>query len=579
MGFAKDLYTRAVLQPLANYLIDRNQSAEKDAGAGVAGPLFQQGARVRDTFLYGNQYLQTGTNKSKPGSSVDFKTLQRFSVQYDVARACINRRKRQLNQLQWDIVSEDASQKPNENLVKQVRDRFKHLGGYKVRFRQMLDLMVDDLLVYDALSIYKRPTIGGELYNLSVLDASTIKLRVDEFGDTPEPPEIAYVQVIRGERVAEFTADEMYYEMMNPRTVTPYGLSPLESLILAVSTALKSDLYNMHMLTEGNIPEGLFTMPDTWSADQIKQFQVIWDGALAGNSAATSRIRFVPPGKYERTVKPEDMRYQELQTWLMKKTCMLYEIQPQELGFTDTVNKSTGEVQQEIGKSSGLAPLAHFFEDIFTDVVQIDMGYTDLRFKFMGLDDENEREVAETNEILIRSGQRTINEARLKDGFEKIDDDLADKVMITQGTPTFIDSERMAAAEQAKADALAAAQANRDANAEDPKKEDESKKEEPKPADEETTKSYDPAEAHVQLVSELRSFRKYAVRRIKANKPLRKFDSEVLPESTVEELNKRLQKAATAEDARAIFREYMQDYQTNFLADVANFRESLKKVV
>lgn len=575
MGLGKDIYTKAVLQPLANYLIDRNQKNDAEKAAGV-DPL-AQGWRVRDAFLYGNQYIQTGTNKSKPGSSVDFKTLQRFSVQYDVVRACINRRKRQLNQLKWDIVSEDPSIKPNETQVNKARDQFKHLGGYRVRFSKLLNMMVDDLLVYDALAIYKRPTLGGELYNLKVLDGSTIKLRVDEFGDTPQPPEIAYKQVIRGEVVADFTADEMYYEMMNPRTITPYGLSPLESLILAVSTALKSDLYNMHMLTEGNIPEGLFSMPENWSSDQIKQFQTIWDASLAGNSAATSKLRFVPPGKYERTVKPEDMRYKELQEWLMKKTCMLYEIQPQELGFTETVNKATGEVQQDIGDKAGLAPLAHFFNEIFTDIIQLDLGYQGLAFKFMGIDDKNEKDQAETNEILIRSGQRTVNEARLRDGLEKDPDPLSDKLMVTAGTPTFLDSAQMEADRQAKADAAAAqAQALSDSNnsdsKEDPAKEDTNPKED-------TTKAYNPEEAHVQLVTELRAFRKYAVKRINAKKPLRKFESEVLPEVATDEINKRLQKATTAEEARGIFHEFMQDYQVNFLADVATFRESLKKVV
>jgi len=36
------------------------------------------------------------------------------------------------------------------------------------------------------------------------------------------------------------------------------------------------------------------------------------------------------------------------------------------------VNKSTGEVQQDMGINTGLRPLAEFFQEIFTDVIQVD---------------------------------------------------------------------------------------------------------------------------------------------------------------------------------------------------------------
>lgn len=572
----KTLYTKAVLQPLANYLIERN-SKKLETTKDASGP---GGFMLRDQRLYGNNYIQTGTGKSKPGSAVDFKTLRMFAVQYDVARACVNRRKRELNGLEWAIVSEDPSKKVDENLAADLQQQFKHLGGYRVRFREMMDLMVEDLLVLDALSIYKRPTVGGELHSLQVVDAATIKLRVDDIGGTPEPPEVAYKQVIRGEVIAEFTADEMYYEMMNPRTETPYGLSPLESMILGVSTALKSELYNMNMLTEGNIPEGLYSVDANWSSDQIKQYQAIWDAALAGNAKALSRIRFVPPGEYKPTVKPEDMRYHELQTWLMKKCCMLFEIPPQSLGFTETVNKSTGDVQHTIGQEAGLEPLAHFFEEIFTDVVQIDLGHPELRFKFLGLGGNDEKIAAETNQILIQSGQRTPNEARKKDGLDPIKDPLADMLMVTSGTPTFLNSELQASAAQAKADAAtaaASAAATPDANAggNDNGQADDAGT---KPADTTQDGTNKVADRHVTLVSELRTFRKYALARIKDGKQLRNFSSTVLPANVVGEINTRLQKAQDMDEARGIFREYMADYQVDFLSAVADLKRDLSKV-
>ena len=572
MGFAKDAYTRIVLKPLADYLGDMAKAdSQKSGAAGMQ-------AVLRDRLPFSNPYP---TGRTKPGSTngIDFATLRRFSVQYDVARAAINRRKRQLNALEWDIVNaESDDQTDNSAIIKGVRKDFKSIGGYKVRFREFIDTLVDDLLVLDAMVLYKRPNMGGGLYSLEPVDAATIVLELDDNGSTPMPPDVAYRQIIHGKEVAQFTADEMYYEMMNARTYTPYGLAPLESLVLGVTAALKSDIYNVHLLTEGNIPEGFFGVPENWTPDQIKEFQALWDAALSGDTRAMSKLKFVPSGKgatgYTPAVKPEDMRYKELQDWLMHKTCMLFEIPPNELGFTDSVNKSTGEVQSDIAIDSGLRPLAMFFQEIFTDVIQTDIGFEGLAFKYTGLDQVDERAEAEKNEILIRSGQTTVDEVRQDQGKKPLG---VDKPFVL-GNPTFIDPE----SQKTRSEAAAALTSLAAGGGKEEEEEPEEDPKDDKPADgdvpaEQKEKSAE--QNHIQLVTELRAFRKYAVNRKKAGKSLRAFKSEVLPGNVVEEMNTKLSKAADADEVRSIFKDYMADYQVQFLAEVTNLRKSLSKVV
>ena len=572
MGIIKDAYTRVVLKPLADYLGDLAKADGQASNTGMQ-------AVLRDRLPFSNPYP---SGRSKPGTTngIDFATLRRFSVQYDVARAAINRRKRQLNALEWDFVAAESDDTADYSAqIKPLKKDFKSIGGYKVRFREFIDTLVDDLLVLDAMVLYKRPNMGGGLYALEPVDAATIVLELDDNGGTPMPPDIAYRQIIHGKEVATFTADEMYYEMMNSRTYTPYGLAPLESLVLGVSAALKSDIYNVHLLTEGNIPEGFFGVPEAWTPDQIKEFQALWDAALSGDTRAMSKLKFVPSGKGATVdtpvVKPEDMRYKELQECLMKKTCMLFEIQPNELGFTESVNKSTGEVQQDIGFNSGLMPLAHFFEEIFTDVIQNDMGFENLAFKYTGLDQVDERAEAEKNEILIRSGQTTIDEVRQNQGKQPLG---VDKPFVL-GNPTFIDPE----SQKSRADAAAAltslAAGGTDNGTEDTTPEDKPN-EDPAPGDVPDEQKQKSAEQnHIQLVTELRAFRKYAVNRKKDGKALRAFKSDVLPQNVVDEMNTKLSKAADADEVRAIFKDYMADYQVQFLAEVTNLRKSLSKVV
>lgn len=478
--------------------------------------------------------------RKKPGSNISFETLRAFSISHEVSRACINLRKRQITGLDWDIVTADADDTGDyKKQVEQLKVFFKGIGGRGIGYRRFIDKYIEDLMVLDAVSLEKQRIRNGGLYNLVPIDAATIRLRVDESGATPEPPETAYVQVIRGEVTAEFTDDEMIYEMMNPRNDTPYGLAPLESLMIIVSSSLKAGMYNLGYLTDGNVPEGLFTLPDTWQPNQIKEFQEYFDALMAGDETVTSRLKFMPEGTYTQTKKRDDMAFEQFNDWLMKVTCALFEVTPIEIGF----NPKTGlggvgynEQQGEVAENKGILPMAHLLMDMFTRVIQEDFGLAHLKFDFPDLQQKDEKAAAEVNEILIRSGQRTVNELRTDDGLDAIPG--LDKPFYA-GQVTFLDQESQ--------DATAAAtQAAAEAPANDTTQE-------PSGDGDVVGKLDNILTLRKQQVEELKVFRKYAINRIKSDKTVRPFVSKVLPLEMVEGLNEAIVKASDISDLRKAF--------------------------
>ena len=516
-------------------------------------------------------------SRKKPGSNISFETLRRFSTSHEVTRACINLRKRQITGLEWDIVTADHNDTGNyDKQAQELKNFFKNLGGTGTNYRKFMDRFIEDIMVLDAVAIEKQKNRGEGLANLIPIDASTIRLRVDESGATPEPPEIAYVQVIRGVQTAELTTEEMIYEMMNPRNDSPYGLAPLESLMIIVSSSLKAGMYNLAYLTDGNTPEGIFTMPDTWNPQQIKDFQEYFDALMAGDETMTRRLKFMPDGTYTATNKPSDMAFQEFNDWLMKITCALFEITPSELGFSPKSGlggKGFSEEQREVTERKGIAPMANLIEEIFTRVIQEDLGYPNLAFQYTGLIEHDEKSVAEVNEILIRSGQRTVNELRTDDGLDAIDG--LDKPFYA-GQVTFLDEE----SQNAKQDAAAAVQSQLQNPPANGQEEDQTKQPPAKAVDEPGgANKRDTGERHVELVTELRTFRKYALARHKSGKPIRAFESNVLPSKVTSELNERVQKATDESEVKAIFSEYMQDYQVKFLSDVDKLRKQVAEVI
>lgn len=379
-------------------------------------------------------YSYSGGARRKYQSIVDFDTLRSFSTVYDVARVCINHRKRQIENLEWNIVPKDDKQdaKQFKKQIDLITEFFEE-PCHQTDFRMFVDKLIEDLLVIDAAVLWKDKTFGGELKELLPVDGTTIRLKVTPDGTLPEPPEVAFQQIIYGEVKGEYTTDEIYYKMMNPRNNTPYGLSPLECLIIGVDAALRSQLSNAQLLSEGTVPEGFLAMPEAWTPDQIKDFQTWFDAVLAGNFQQSARIKMIPGGKgigYMPTKKSDDMRYLEFEKWLLMKTCAMFDVQPQDIGFIEGMGANNQENQQELGNQRGLVPTANFLKQLFTKIIREDFNEPDLKFEWAGLQVVDNRFELDRNSAMLEHGGLTVNEWRVAQGMQPFEEPMADVPLV-----------------------------------------------------------------------------------------------------------------------------------------------------
>ena len=174
----------------------------------------------------------------------------------------------------------DASARVDKALAFLARPDRRHSFG------DWLRMVLEDVLVIDAATIYPRFSRSGALYALDIVDGATIKPLIGEDGRSPEPPDPAYQQVLHGVPAADFSADELLYLPRNRRAHRLYGLSPVEQIALTVNIALRRDAATLDYYRAGSSPDAFATLPKEWTADQIRQFQDYFDALMSGLLAA-----------------------------------------------------------------------------------------------------------------------------------------------------------------------------------------------------------------------------------------------------------------------------------------------------
>lgn len=480
--------------------------------------------------------------KPKPEGKISYSVLRNFSIHYPIARACIDYLKTKVLKLEFDIVPENPDEKVdvNDPRVKVIREFFKHPMGKRSHYRQMIESVIEDYLVIGAFSLERIRTRGGQFMNeVKLVDSSTIQIMVDEHGRLPDPPNYAYKQIIQGSVKAELTQDELLYVPRAYRSNSPYGLSPIESIIIQAESALQGAMFSLRYFTDGNVPEGFGEMPEGWKLSQIREFQDYFDAVIAGNPTMQRKIKMVPKGfNYKPTKDPAQIGFERFEGWLLQQTCSVFGVPPQDIGYTYQVNKATGEVQQDLGEERGMRPLAQMFEQVFTDVIADDMNIEGLKFQYQNLDPVDAKSEAEVQAIKIRSGVLGIDEARADEGREPLG--IGNYI---DGTPHLVDAliAGKDSSQQVKEDPKADPKANDEETVDDP-------------GDEDDTKDVDEKQK-----GELKLWAKQSRNALKQGRPFKKFVSNVLEGWMVDEIFAQLEQVKDKADIEKVFDPYFND--------------------
>lgn len=405
-------------------------------------------------------FIQKGL--TKPGK-ISYDTLRRASLSVHVVRICIQTLKQKVTKTKWVIQNKDIQKRRDasaDKRIEEVGELFKHPNQNNDTFRTLLDKMVEDLLVLDAVSIEKTRFPDGKLAELFFVDSATIRPVYDEHGnqdvtiplkvkdgETRTDLPVSYVQVLNnsqyggpesGDIIAAWPKRDFLYFHMNPQGDMEgygYGLSPIESILSVVANILNADNYNSTYFEEGAFPPIIMQLIGQVNQRDLEAYREYMVAELQGNFhrpaiMATEKAESLQIHNL-KDMNNRDMQFMEYQSWLAKLACAIYGLSPEDIGLTDTTgSKSVSEVQKDISDTKGYSSILNLLKEVFNqEIIWKDFGYKDLEFEWVAPDTVEPGEASEMYDRDLRNGTITINEVRQKRG-ESPYGEWADEPMI-----------------------------------------------------------------------------------------------------------------------------------------------------
>lgn len=347
--------------------------------------------------------------------AITFETLRALANSYDVLRTVIESRKDQIAGLEWKIVPRSPDDKPDKNPALKARvdalTEFFREPYPGIEWAEWIRMLLEDLFVIDAPTIYPRPNRGGGIYGFKPIDGATIKRVIDDWGDTPDPPAPAYQQVLKGLPAVNYTADQLIYRPRNRRTNKIYGFSPVEQIIAIINIALRRETWQLEFFTHGTLPDALIGTPPEWTPDQIRNFQDWFDARLLGNTGGRRGATFVPGDMSKGVYQTKETElFGAAEEWIARVVCYAFSVSPQ--AFVKMMNRATGETAKDTATEEGLAPIKQWVKGTVDSILRKYLKSADMQLVWVeeeALDQKIQSEIV-VNEA--KAGLLTIDEGR-----------------------------------------------------------------------------------------------------------------------------------------------------------------------
>jgi hypothetical protein len=296
-------------------------------------------------------------------------------------------------------------------------------------FRSLIEQVLEDVIVggFGAIELdlvegwTGPPADGTPALPLLMwpVDGATIRIMTDWDGrpDSPRYAQVTGQYGAQGQIV--LNDDELSYIRLNPRTHTPFGLGRVEVAFETINAFLGAYRYAGRLASNSVVQYALWLQGLTPAHHE--RLIRWWQDEIEG----TGRVPIMSAES-----KPEVLRFAAgtdadlrlaWQEFLMRIIADAFDLPAVFLGLEQDVNRATAAEMSEMAFRSAIVPTARLLAEYLTrDAIAKKLGWADLEFVFTDVDAQDEMEQAQIDDILLRNGVITVNEARRARGLAEI---------------------------------------------------------------------------------------------------------------------------------------------------------------
>jgi len=220
-----------------------------------------------------------------------------------------------------------------------------------------------------------------------------------------------------------FEPDEIVYMMMNAKSYSVYGFSPVQAVQQVLELLIQGTRYNKDLYTNNAIPDVLISLPKL-PPEQLRKLKRTWNNQYKGKPHQVGFINWMIENVFKLAESNRDLEWLEGQKWYFKLCFAVFGVSPTEAGFFENSNKSNDEGQERVTVRNALRPYFKLFESnvnnrLITEILQVeDHG---LKFEYKPKDQVLEKIEFEQDMLELDHKTLTINEFRRKKGREDVE--------------------------------------------------------------------------------------------------------------------------------------------------------------
>lgn len=361
-----------------------------------------------------------GTNRPQPRTTINFTKLRAFS-ESPIPRRAIDYIKNQTSMLDWDLAPKNgkipnARQKKDIARIKAILES----PNSHESWRSFIEQIVEDMLVIGYASIEKRKweTNPDKPMVLYAFDSASLNIYTDWDGS---PSKYRFAQIDKYGSTVNFTDDQVMYIRHNPRTSTPWGLSPLEVAAQTIDYLLQTQAYAARMASNST-PRKLIDLGEDIDQQQVHEFRLWWRNEVEGRGHTPIIGGAKGSKSIELGATNDEGLFLRWQEFLINQIANAFGMDSQKFGAV-LASRATGDILDDTTDEGAIRPLAHSIAAaINREIIQV-LGIQDIEFKFRWTANYKDRKsLAAIHQIYATQDLMTIDEIRSELGYPPLED-------------------------------------------------------------------------------------------------------------------------------------------------------------